>query len=138
GPAGGGPPVDLPPPPPRGPGGVVWLRGGGGAHAGARAPAPPPARGIATTDQSDAFAALRLSGPDADAVLARLTPLNLAEIAPGQTARSLLGHMNTLFHRTEAEAWDLLLFRSMAAHAIHEIDRAMRGVAARAALDHGT
>ncbi|MEM8850313.1 MAG: sarcosine oxidase subunit gamma [Pseudomonadota bacterium] len=101
-------------------------------------PAPASAAGIAMTDQSDAFAVLHLSGTDADAVLARLTPLNLDEIEPSHVARSLLGHMNTLFHRVDPRTWQLLLFRSMAAHAVHDIDRAMRAVAARAALTHGT
>ncbi|MEM8824301.1 MAG: sarcosine oxidase subunit gamma [Pseudomonadota bacterium] len=127
--------LDLPPPNRSTKLGDATLLWSGRSQVLALGPAPSPAPGIAVTDQSDAFVVLHLSGQDADAVLARLTPLDLSTIEPSHTARSLLGHINTLFHRLDAEAWQLLLFRSMAAHAVHEIDRAMRGVVARATLD---
>jgi sarcosine oxidase subunit gamma len=87
----------------------------------------------ATTDQTDAWAAVTLAGPDMDAVLARLTPLDTSAMAPGQTARSLLGHMSALYHRT-GEGMDIYVFRSMAATAVHEISHAMTSVAARASV----
>ncbi|GIT89968.1 hypothetical protein JANAI62_05480 [Jannaschia pagri] len=99
---------------------------------------PPPANldKVAMTDQSDAWTILRLEGPGVDQVLSRLTPLDLnpAIFKPGRTARSLLGHMNALFHRRDAEIFDIWVFRSMAGSAIHDIERAMRGLAARQTL----
>ncbi|RVT84534.1 sarcosine oxidase subunit gamma [Rhodobacteraceae bacterium CCMM004] len=89
--------------------------------------------GAAVTDQSDAWAVLRLDGPDAAAVLARLVPLDLRRrsfAAPG-SARTLLSHQPCLLIRRAAETWEICVFRSMAETAVHEILRAMAGVAAR-------
>jgi sarcosine oxidase subunit gamma len=92
----------------------------------------------ALTDQTDAWAVLRLTGPAPGAVLARLVPVDLRRLCfvPGTVARTLLGHIAVLIHRPEAapEALELWLPRSMAAHAVREIAHAMRGQAARAAL----
>jgi heterotetrameric sarcosine oxidase gamma subunit len=89
----------------------------------------------ALTDQTDAWAGLALTGPDADAVLARLVPLDLAPEAfpEGAAARSLLRHLPLLIVR-RPEGFALLVPRSYAATAVREIGEAMRGVAARAAL----
>ncbi len=98
-------------------------------------PAPDPGleAHYALTDQSDGWAALRLEGPGAEAVLARLCPLDLrpSVFKRGHTARSLLGHMNASVTRTGAQAFDILVFRSMARSAVHELGEAMRSVAAR-------
>ncbi|WP_375550657.1 sarcosine oxidase subunit gamma [Rhodophyticola porphyridii] len=90
----------------------------------------------AVVDQTDAWAVLHLEGKDAAEVLARLTPINLGRehFKRGHAARSLIGHMTALIIRTGAQGFTILIFRSMAATAIHELDVAMRGVAARAAL----
>ncbi|MGB3554238.1 MAG: sarcosine oxidase subunit gamma [Jannaschia sp.] len=97
-------------------------------------PVPEPVTDVATTDQTGAWAVLLLEGADVRDALARLTPLDLdpAIFAEGYTARSLLGHMNALFHRAGPDAFLILVFRSMAGSAVHEIEVAMRGVAARA------
>ena len=87
----------------------------------------------ATTDQSDAWAALTLDGDALEAVMARLTPLDMAAMGPGATARGLLGHMSALYHRTKT-GMDIYVFRSMTQTTVHEITHAMTGVAARAAL----
>jgi len=52
----------------------------------------------------------------------------------GATARTGLGHMMALVHRSSARSFTILVFRSMAASAIHEIEGAMKALAARAAL----
>jgi sarcosine oxidase subunit gamma len=85
------------------------------------------------TDQSDAWAVLRLEGEKAIEVLARLTPLDLrpAHFKRGHTARSLLGHMTASFTRIGANSWMIMVFRSMADTAVHELTDAMQGVAAR-------
>ena len=96
---------------------------------------PPEAlQGIAAlTDQSDGWAALCLDGPQAEAVLARLVPLDLrsAVFARGAVLRCQLGHLPAILRRTGSTAFQILVFRSMAATAVHELHQAMRSVAAR-------
>lgn len=96
---------------------------------------PAPLAGLAAiVDQSDGWAVMRLAGPDADEALARLVPVDLAGLARGRVARSLLGHMPALFRRTGTQEIEVWVFRSMAATAVHEIGTAMCALAARAAL----
>ena len=94
-----------------------------------------PPQSTPQTDVTDAWAVVRLTGPEPEAVLARLVPINLRarHFLPGYTARSLLGHIAVLLHRPAAapETLELWLPRSTAAHAIGELARAMRGLAAR-------
>ncbi len=89
----------------------------------------------AVTDQSDAWAALSLTGPHARAVLARLIPLDLdpATFAPGRVARTQLRHMMCALLATEG-GFRLLVMRSFARTAVHELETAMASVAARAEL----
>ncbi|MEM0937830.1 MAG: sarcosine oxidase subunit gamma [Pseudomonadota bacterium] len=91
----------------------------------------------AVTDVSDVYARLSLGGRAAAAeVLARLVPMDLRprQFAEGRTARTLLGHMAV--HLTAMEdAVEILVMRSFARSAFHEIEEAMRSVAGRAALD---
>lgn len=86
----------------------------------------------AVTDVSDGWAGLSLTGATSADVLARLTPLDL-RMAEGETARSLLGHMNAQF-TARADGFEILVMRSMARTAAHEIETAMANVAARATL----
>ena len=88
----------------------------------------------ALTDQSDGWARLRLAGPGAADVLARLVPLDLRGFAPGQAVRSQLGHMMMVLTMPEAGVFEIMVFRSMAATAVQEIHHAMRAMAARAAV----
>lgn len=90
----------------------------------------------AITDISDGWVALELSGPLAAAALARLVAIDLGPRAfpEGATARTGLGHMMALVHRSSARSFTIHVFRSMAATAIHEIEGAMKALAARAAL----
>ncbi len=89
----------------------------------------------ALTDQSDGWARIELSGADVEAVLARLVPLDLGAAAfpKGSVARSSLGHMMMVLHRSEDRAFEIMVFRSMAATAVHELHAAMTALAARAA-----
>lgn len=93
----------------------------------------------ALTDQSDAWTHLSLSGPQVEAILARLVPVDLSLRAlPADGAiRTSIGHVAALILRTKADTFELLVFRSMAGSAVHEIERAMRAVAAREALARG-
>lgn len=90
----------------------------------------------ALSDQSDGWAHLILTGPDARAVLARFVPLDLSPAAcpAGSARRTLLGHMQALILYEGGEGFEILVFRSMAATAVHDLDRAMRAVAARSAM----
>jgi sarcosine oxidase subunit gamma len=96
-------------------------------------PAPGPIPGAALTDQSDGWALLRLEGAGAVEVLARLVPLDLRHVAfpAGAAARSLLFHVPLAIFRSGADSYDLMVFRSMAATAVHELDTAMRSLAAQ-------
>ena len=89
--------------------------------------------GLVVSDQSDAWAVLRLAGESAADVLARLTPLDLRPqvFEAGQTARTLLGHMAISLTCRDTDVYDIMVFRSMTSTAVHEIGRAMKGVAAR-------
>lgn len=99
-------------------------------------PAPALADDAALTDQSDGWAQLILEGPAARAVLARLVPIDLAPAAcpPGSARRTLLGHMHALILYDGGDRFEMLVFRSMAETAIHEVARALTAVAARSAI----
>ena len=99
--------------------------------------APQGLNGLAAlTDQSDGWAALRLDGPGAGDVLARLYPLDLraAAFPVGRVARAPLNHMSSILMRPGPQSFEMLVFRSMARTAWHEAEVAMRALAARAAL----
>ncbi|KGM86856.1 Sarcosine oxidase gamma subunit [Roseovarius mucosus DSM 17069] len=87
----------------------------------------------ALTDQSDAWAVVQLDGRQAVEVLARLCPLDLREavFAPGHTARTDVAHMAGSVSRLGLQTWQIMVFRSMAATLVHEVEIAMRRVAAR-------
>ena len=87
----------------------------------------------ALIDQSDAWAAVRLEGAGAEAVLARLVPVDLrgAVFKRGHTARSQVAHMSGSVTRVGERAFLILVFRSMAATLVHDLKTAMEAVAAR-------
>lgn len=89
--------------------------------------------GAALTDQSDAWAVMRLEGEMAEQVLARLVPVDLraASFKRGHTARTMLFHMSCSITRVGAAAFEIMVFRSMARTAVHELDVAMKSVAAQ-------
>ncbi|WP_102108265.1 sarcosine oxidase subunit gamma [Oceaniglobus roseus] len=93
--------------------------------------AVPALDGAAVTDQSDAWAMFDLSGPNVDRVLARICPVDLRpRVFPeGATARTLLGHMSASITRIAPETLRILVFRSMARTAHHELARAMEQAA---------
>lgn len=91
------------------------------------------AKVAALTDQSDAWTCVQLSGDGVEDVLARLVPLDLsvATFKRGQTARSLVQHMNGSTSRIGAQVFLILVFRSMARTLLHDMQRAMEAVAMR-------
>ena len=100
---------------------------------------PDPAASLADyaalTDQSDAWAVVLLEGEGAEDVLARLVPLDLrrAHFKRGHTARSQLQHMMVSITRVGDARFQIMAFRSMAKTLVHELEIAMKGVAARRA-----
>jgi sarcosine oxidase gamma subunit len=112
---------------------IVWT---GREQAFLMGVAPPVLDGAAVTDQSDGWAVLALSGVAAVDVLARLVPLDLrlASFPVGSAVRSGLNHMNVVILRVGDYAFEIMVFRSMARTAWHEIDTVMHMVAARAGV----
>lgn len=98
---------------------------------------PDPDDGLAAhaalTDQTDAWAVLQLAGKGAVEALARLCPLDLrdAVFKRGHTARTDVAHMAGSVSRIGAQDWQIMVFRSMATTLVHEVETAMRRVAAR-------
>ena len=92
--------------------------------------------GAAVTDQSDAWAVLGISGPKAVDVLARLVPVDLRLTAcpVGTALRTQLTHMNAVILRVGDYAFEIMVFRSMARTAWHEMEATLHMVAARAGM----
>ena len=90
-------------------------------------------RAAAVTDQSDAWAIVQIEGAGAEDVLARLVPVDLRArtFAENHLAKTMLGHMSVTITRVGPQAFEIMVMRSMAATLVHELDVAMRGVAAR-------
>lgn len=87
----------------------------------------------ALTEQTDAWAAVTLSGAGAEDVLARLVPIDLnADIFKrGHTARTMIQHMTGSITRVGADTFLIMVFRSMAETLLHDLRRAMESVGAR-------
>ncbi len=88
----------------------------------------------AVTDQSGGWVSLRLAGPQAEAALMRHVPMDLraAAFPVGMAARAPLNHMQMILLRLAADEFRVMVFRSMARTAWHEIEMALRTLAARA------
>lgn len=114
---------------------LIWSGRGQALWVAEGPPAPGLAQQAALVDQSDAWCVLHLTGAGAGDVLARLCPLDLAPaiFGPGYTARSLIGHMSAQI-TWMPDGFEIMVFRSMAETAVHELSQAMRQVAARQGL----
>ncbi|WP_299936607.1 sarcosine oxidase subunit gamma [uncultured Pelagimonas sp.] len=88
------------------------------------------------TDQSDGWVAVQVCGAHAEQVLARVIPVDLAEVAfpKNSTARTVCGHMMISVTRMGEDRFEIMGFRSMAQSLVHEIGQAAGLVAARAGL----
>ena len=87
----------------------------------------------ALTDQSDSNAVVQVEGAMAEAVLARLVPVDLRTTAlpGGHTVRTLLGHLPVSVTRTGPLVFEVMAMRSMARTLVHDLTEAAIGVAAR-------
>jgi len=96
---------------------------------------PDLANAAAVTDQSGGWVTLSLTGPMAADALMRYVPLDLrlAHFPVGTAVRAPLYHMAMLLLRVAEDGFRLMTFRSMARTAWHEIEVALKTLAARAA-----
>lgn len=87
----------------------------------------------AVTDQSDAWAVVQIAGTGVEDVLARLVPVDLRRgvFRKNHVAKTMLGHLSVTITRTGSDAFEIMVMRSMAQTLVHDLDVAMRGVAAR-------
>jgi len=85
------------------------------------------------TDQTDAWAIVKLEGEAADLVLSRLTPIDLrpSNFKRGHTAKTDLLHMMASITKTGANTFEIMVFRSMAKTLVHDLTTSMQSVAAR-------
>lgn len=92
-------------------------------------------KAAAVTDQAGAWVTLSLSGAMAVEALARYVPmdLRLSAFAVGAAARTPLYHMSMILLREADDGFRVMVFRSMARTAWHEIEVALKSLAARAA-----
>lgn len=89
----------------------------------------------ALTDQSDGWAQFLLEGPASAEVLARYVPLDLrlAAFEVNRVVRAPVYHMSAVIHRVSETGFRVMVFRSMAQTAWHELAVALDTLAARAA-----
>lgn len=85
-----------------------------------------------TTDQTDAWVCLELSGPGVLAALERLCPLDLEATAfpVGMNARTVVEHMGVLMIRLETNRFLLLSAGSSAGSFLHALETSIRYTAA--------
>ena len=88
------------------------------------------------TDVSDGFAILHAEGEEIEAVLARLVPINLCKsvFKIGDTAKTLVQHMQASITKTSEKNFQIMVFRSMAYTLVHDLVRAMDSIAYRVAI----
>lgn len=113
---------------------VIWA---GRAQALVTGPVPEAvARHAAVVDQSGSWAMLSLTGETASDVLARLVPIDLSPsvFRVGHTARTLCQHVPVSLTRIGLDAFEMACLSSMAGTMLHDVQEAVRGIAARRAL----
>jgi heterotetrameric sarcosine oxidase gamma subunit len=87
----------------------------------------------AVTDQSDAWVALTITGGDAGEVMSRLCALDLSQLDKGQTARAEFAHMLSNITPIK-DGYEVMVMRSFAKTAVHDIQTVMTKLAAQRAL----
>jgi methylglutamate dehydrogenase subunit D len=83
-----------------------------------------------TTDQSDVWVALEISGPNARAALERICPLDLHPdiFATGNAARTVMEHLGTLILRIGPDKFMLLSASSSARSFLHALEVSIRNL----------
>jgi len=105
-------------------------------HAHAMLIGPAAARELAhvaaVTDQTDAWAIVKIQGADVEQVLARVIPMDLRAkvFKTHHTARTMVQHMAASVTRVGPDAFEIMVMRSMARTLVHDLETAMENVAA--------
>lgn len=83
-----------------------------------------------TTDQTDVWCALELSGAGATRALERICPLDLHEdaFAVHDAKRTMMEHLGVIIIRTEPETWLLLSASSSAGTFLHAVETSIKNV----------
>ena len=81
-----------------------------------------------TTDQSDVWVALEVSGPDTIAALERLCPLDLPAAPNGFSGRTVMEHMGALVVKLAADRFLLMSASSSARSFLHAVETSYRYV----------
>lgn len=72
-------------------------------------------QGLATViDQSSGYALIRVSGADAQRVLQKGLPVDLAALGPGAVVVSAIAHIGMVVHWRAADCFEIAVFRSFA------------------------
>lgn len=84
-----------------------------------------------TTDQTDVWAVLDLSGPNARRALERICPIDLHPDAfgVGDGARTMMEHLGTLIIRTGDDGYRLMSGSSSAGSFLHAIETSLSNIA---------
>ncbi len=82
----------------------------------------------AVTDQSDMWATWHLSGGGVRECLARVVPIDLSPVVfrIGDLALTRAGHLDVRLSRTDAEAYEIAVNRSLGADLLHACEDALR------------
>ena len=75
-----------------------------------------------TTDQTDAWVVLEISGPDTMAAMERLCPLDLASFETGTSGRTVMEHMGAFVVKIEDNRFWLMSASSSAASFLHAVE----------------
>ncbi|WP_085891051.1 sarcosine oxidase subunit gamma [Roseovarius litorisediminis] len=83
-----------------------------------------------TTDQTDVWCALEISGPDSRAALERICPLDLhpQAFAVDDAARTSMEHLGTLTIRTGENAYLLMSASSSAGSFLHAVETSIKNI----------
>lgn len=83
-----------------------------------------------TTDQTDVWTALEVSGAGSRRALERICPLDLHDsgFAVGDVARTTMEHLGVIIVRKDAETWLLMSASSSAGTFLHTIETSIKNV----------
>ena len=84
----------------------------------------------AVTDQSDMWAAWRVSGANARECLARVVPVDVAAeiFRVGDLALTRAGHLNVRLFRVDVDIYEIAVTRSVGADLLHALEHANKGL----------
>ncbi|WP_161862162.1 sarcosine oxidase subunit gamma [Algicella marina] len=112
-------------------GGAIWMGRGQWFLTGVSLPDAQEKLGdlCALTDQTSGWAVFDIVDPTEALVMARLCPLDVERMKPGDTARTEFAHMMSSVTALE-DGYRIMVMRSFAASAIHHTKTAMASVVA--------